>query len=261
MSRENNHGHNFKELKPWQQYLELAVLALSFYVLGVFVWDVSVGFSQNTHRLLDDIDFVICLVFLFNLWVRWTIEDDKRHFWRSPWTWIDLVSSIPMVGSLRALRIGRVLRLGRVLRSVRACRAIYNWLSESTARRTTFGVLIFSIGVTFIIGILLYRLEGAHNPDISTPHDSFWMALYAFINMGYGDLSTVTLGGRLLALFLVILGMVLLATLTGWMAAWFNDDDEDEIKAKIDLVQVQVDRIGELEAKVDRLTNLLESKL
>ena len=78
-------------------YLQCLILVLSIYVLAaLFIQRVFV-LSPETNVLLDRIDFVICLIFIYDFFVRLYRADSKTSFLK--WGWIDLVSSIPMFDS------------------------------------------------------------------------------------------------------------------------------------------------------------------
>jgi len=50
------------------------------------------------------------------------------------WGWIDLLSSIPMVGFLRAGRLLRLIRLLRVIRAFRSTRHLVNHIFANKAQ-------------------------------------------------------------------------------------------------------------------------------
>lgn len=61
-------------------YLQCLILVLSIYVLAaLFIQRVFV-LSPETNDLLDRIDFVICLIFIYDFFVRLYRADSKTSF-------------------------------------------------------------------------------------------------------------------------------------------------------------------------------------
>jgi voltage-gated potassium channel len=67
--------------------------------------------------------------------------------------------------------------------------------------------------------------------NIKTPADAIWWAFITITTVGYGDKFPVSTEGRFVASFLIIFGVVMLATITGALAAWILEqkieDEED----------------------------------
>ena len=68
-------------------------------------------------------------------------------------------------------------------------------------------------------GPLVYLVERGHNDQFRSPADGLWWAIVTFTTIGYGDKYPVTGQGRLVAGVLMLLGIGLLGTVTGKMAA------------------------------------------
>ena len=60
----------------------------------------------------------------------------------------------------------------------------------------------------------------APNSTIHTTCDALWWSLVTVTTIGYGDKYPVTGQGRLLAAVLIIFGIGLVASLTGYFASW-----------------------------------------
>ena len=60
----------------------------------------------------------------------------------------------------------------------------------------------------------------APNSTIHTTGDALWWSLVTVTTIGYGDKYPVTGQGRLLAAVLIIFGIGLVASLTGYFASW-----------------------------------------
>ena len=65
--------------------------------------------------------------------------------------------------------------------------------------------------------------------------------------VGYGDVSPVTLEGRVIAVILMMSGIGVIGAFTATIASLFLEDDGSKERAKLD------HRLGMIEAKLDRL--------
>ena len=60
----------------------------------------------------------------------------------------------------------------------------------------------------------------ARGANIHTVGDALWWSLVTVTTIGYGDKYPVTAEGRLLAAVLLIFGIGMIASLTGYFASW-----------------------------------------
>ena len=122
---------------------------------------------------------------------------------------------------LRSLRALQLLRLLRVLKMGRYGGAMDRFLAA--IRQTKEELLIFS----FIAMILLYLsamgiyyFEHAAQPDkFSSLFDCIWWAAVTLTTVGYGDIYPITTGGRIFTVFILLLGLGLVAIPTGIVAS------------------------------------------
>mgnify|MGYP003339339825 FL=1 len=66
------------------------------------------------------------------------------------------------------------------------------------------------------------------NSNIKTPSDAIWWAFVTITTVGYGDRYPISTEGRFVASFLIIFGVIMLATITGALAAWILEQQIDE---------------------------------
>jgi voltage-gated potassium channel len=109
--------------------LNIIVIILSIYVLGALIVDTVFELPTETSILLNYIDNTICGFFFIEFFIRFYKAESKLGFMK--WGWIDLLSSIPMVGILRAGRLLRLIRLLRVIRAFRSTRNLVNHIFAS----------------------------------------------------------------------------------------------------------------------------------
>lgn len=105
------------------------VTAYELFMLSLSIWAILSLAAQATFALSDDTsaiigygDTLICGIFLFDFLHSLAVSTDRWRYMRT-WGWIDLLSSIPAVDTLRVGRIARIFRVGRVIRvAARGCR-------------------------------------------------------------------------------------------------------------------------------------------
>ncbi|MFP6867162.1 MAG: ion transporter [Roseibacillus sp.] len=133
-------------------------------------------------------------------------------------SWVPTFLGIFITGShsLLVIRILRLLRMFRVLKMVghvRGANVIMRGLMASRAKITVFFFTMLVLAI--IMGTLAYLLESSSNPTFSSIPDSIYWAIVTMTTVGYGDLSPITVAGKVLASFCMLLGYCIIAVPTG----------------------------------------------
>lgn len=204
-----------KNLKP----LDIIVLVLSIYVLGALIADSIFILPSEVSTLLFYIDNIICVLFLIDFTMRFYVSDSKLKFMK--WGWIDLISSIPLIGFLRAGRVFRLIRLIRILRAFRSTRQFMNhiFVNKAQGAFTSFSAVAILLVIFSAISVLY--VETDPNSNIKTAEDSLWWAYVTITTVGYGDKFPVTTEGRIIASILMTFGVGLYGSFTALIASWF----------------------------------------
>ena len=142
---------------------------------------------------------------------------------------IDLVAIAPFYLSmfgLTDLRFLRALRLVRILKLTRYSPAIA-MLSRSVARERdaiTAAVCLLAIALV-ITSCGIYLCEHAAQPDAfgSIPA-AIWWAVATLTTVGYGDVTPITIGGKIFGAGVMILGVGMVALPTAILASTFADE-------------------------------------
>lgn len=230
-------------------FLELLILLLSVYVLAALFAQTVLPLTPETGRLIDRIDFIICLVFVFEFFYRLYRAPSKWGFLK--WGWIDLAASVPMFDLLRWGRLVRVVRILRILRAFRSTRRLVNYFFRNRARGTFAAVALISITVVIFSSIAVLNFEAEEGSNIRTPSDALWWSFSTIATVGYGDKYPVTTGGRIVAAVLMTAGVGLFGTFTGYVATSFLEaeqkKEENEIRAlaeEVRLLREQVELLA-----------------
>ncbi|MEN0102418.1 MAG: potassium channel family protein [Curtobacterium sp.] len=147
------------------------------------------------------VDYVVSLGLARQRW-RWFV----RHL-------LDLATiALPF---LRPLRLLRLLQLFRVLQH-----------SAGTAvrGRVTVYVVATTALLVFVSSLAMYDVEHtARGASITSFGDALWWSVVTITTVGYGDLTPVTVEGRLIASGVMVSGIALLGVVTATIASWIID--------------------------------------
>ncbi len=227
--------------------LQILMLLLSIYALGAVFVQSAFPLPEKVDSLLDEIDFFVCGVFFTDFCIRLYEAPSKRSFLK--WGWLDLISSVPKFQIFRAGRLLRVIRILRMLRAIRSTKILIQTLYANRAKSTLVSVASISLVLAIFASIAILNLETAPDSNIKTASDALWWAATTITTVGYGDKFPVTAEGRVIAVFLMITGVGLFGTFTGFIASLFVTPD-----SKPNELQKLTDEIRDLKEQIKQLS-------
>lgn len=234
---------NTQTLSIWQ----LVILVLSILVLALLFIETVFPVSNETRQLFRIIDTAVCLLFLADFAYQVISAKDRPGYLK--WGWIDLVSSIPMVGPLRVGRLVRVARVIRIIRVARAGGTIINALTKNRTKNTLISVLGGTIVLVMVTSLAIIRFE-----DLPT-EDALWWSVYALLTGELGEHSPLSIEGKIIAVLLMTAGVALFGTFTASIASFFfepdNEEDEERDKQILNEIKKLSEKIDNLESKID----------
>lgn len=179
------------------------------------------------------------IIFTIEYITRIVISNKPLKYIFSAWGIIDLLSIIPtfispFVSGYTSFRVVRAFRLLRIFRILKLSR----FTSESQAlahslKASYYKIMVFFFFVVMLMiltGTLMYVIEGGQNGFDSIPASIYW-AITTTTTVGYGDITPVTVLGKLLASVMMITGYAIIAVPTGLisveMSRYKDSDPED----------------------------------
>lgn len=153
----------------------------------------------------------------------------RKAYIFSPIGIVDLVAIAPFylafmipwdLRQLRALRLLRLLKLSRYFRSIELLFSVIR-SQIPLLLGTTLLVLIMII----FSSSLMYVVESKAQPEaFGSIGRSIWWAVVTLTTVGYGDVTPITLLGRVLGMFIMLLGVGLVALPAAILAGRFADE-------------------------------------
>ena len=211
----------------------LLALLILFSVLLVMLDSVP-KYGVLYRSTFDYLEWIISGIFTIEYGLRlWTSKKTSLYA-LSFFGLIDLVALLPsyiglfffITPSFMFMRSLRLLRIFRILKLSRYTKASSNLLLSLRASRAKISVFLFSVlMIVFVVGALMYIIEGPEHGFTSIPRSIYW-AIVTLTTVGYGDISPATPLGQFFACVVMILGYGVLAVPTGIVSAEMVKQDK-----------------------------------
>ena len=230
--------------------------------------EIAPHFAVGELWLFWILDVICCTVFMVNFFFEHALAASKKWYWKR--NWIDFITSIPLPpvqviaasGQLEFVRLGRLLRAMRILRALRVFRiALFFWrgmdhLSSTLdvrllKRSLLYGLLSLVFGACIFMG--LERMDSG-----SGFWASLWWSFTTLVTGGYADIhNPETASGKILTVFLVITGMVLVGVFTATLTSILVSDEDslkvEELEEQVGIVTKIQEEIKDTNERLDRL--------
>ena len=215
------------------QYVQGAVSALIFLSILLLVLEAVLPENSDAIALVPGVDRTILVIFAIEILLRVgsyrppALEVFRRppmgafrvhvlarlKYLLGPLMLIDILAVLAFFPELRGLRALRLLRTTSAFRYRNPLAIAHRSFEESGLLFSmAFGVLG---AATLLGGVSMYLVEFRINPKIDTLVDGIWWALVTVTTVGFGDITPVTLWGRIIAAGMMVSGMFTLAVFAG----------------------------------------------
>ncbi len=231
-------------------FMEIVILSSIISILG---YDKAIPIYIGSPRIYRLIEIVTIFIFLFEMIMRFfmVFEECKKRkpyafvkYFYSFDTVVDILSVIPYYVFPYPYRIlilvARILKMAKFNRSIKEL--AYSIKEKAFELSTVFFLFTFLV---LAAAIVMFVLERKVNPNIHNLFDAIWWSIVTVTTVGYGDIRPVTAAGKIVASFLMIMGITSIAIITGVVTTGFTDR----------LLKLKLNFGGVMEKKIAKLKN------
>jgi voltage-gated potassium channel len=198
-------------------------------------------YDENYDKFFRFIENISVSIFTLELALRlWTAPEHTPYasqsafrariaFMKSGGAIIDLVSVMPFYLSifvstdLRVLLLLRLVRFFKLARYSSGMRTIIAVLEAEKRALLASGLILF--GVVLFAAAAMHLAEHEAQPDkFDSIPAAMWWAIVTITTLGYGDVTPITLAGRLIASATMVMGYVMLGLPVGIVATAFSEE-------------------------------------
>ena len=187
------------------------------------------------------IEYVVATIFTVEYLLRlWSAPENTpyadMHPWVARWEFatsgsaiIDLLAILPFflafflphdLGILVLFRLQRFFKLARYSPGMRSLMA-----ALEAERKALMASAIILLGLVLITASAMHLVEHDAQPDkFGSIPSSMWWAVVTLTTVGYGDVVPITLAGRIVASFTMVMGLMMLALPIGIVATAFTEE-------------------------------------
>ena len=208
---------------------ERAVDAGSIWLIAVYLLLMPLetlgGLPVGAYAALAWFEIAATALFVAEYGFRVWAAERKRDYLLSFYGVVDFIAIfpalvLPMVElqELRALRLLRLFRFMKAIRYSQAAQRLGRALIDSKEEIVIF--LTATAILLYISAVGIYHFEHEAQPEkFASVFHAWWWAVATLMTIGYGDVYPITTGGRVFTSIMAILGLGIVATLTGIAAS------------------------------------------
>ncbi len=204
---------------PLGKMIDIFIILLNFIICAILVIE-TYAVSEETLSLLWRIEKVIVFLFIIEYLARLYGADKRARQLIDIYSILDFIAIMPTlalilfsyfgithdVNLIQFIRIIRILRVFRFFRFTATPDFFFGSLTMHVLRVVKLFMIIFMI---FFIssGCFLYFEKGA-NDGVANFGDAFYFTVVTLTTVGFGDITPVTRGGRLVTVIMIISGII-----------------------------------------------------
>lgn len=229
------------------KFINYALILLIFINVSAAVLEAEAHLHEKyfTQFLIFEICSLVLFIIEYLLRVWCCVEGDnpkglsnrkiRTKYFFSPIALIDLFAILPFLIALffsidlRVLRLFRVLRLLKLTHYFKGFNLFITVIGKEL--KSMFAALMLMVFLIIIAASLIHTVEGVAQPEaFGSILSSFWWAVVTMTTVGYGDVVPLTVAGKIIASFIMLTGVALVALPAGMLAARFTEEIRERKK-------------------------------
>lgn len=224
--------------------IDIPSCVFDYFIVFMILVSISMTFLQTFDELqpyaplLNGIELLTIVVFIIEYILRlWTCRylypgtrgtRAVRKFICSFYGIVDLLTILSYFGplysngivALRMIRVIRIMRLFRVNKSFDAFHIVAEVISEK--KKQLLSSICMIAMIMLAASLCMYGFEHDVQPDVfENAFSGIWWAMSTVLTVGYGDIYPITVGGKIVAIIIALLGVCVVAIPTGVISAGF----------------------------------------
>ncbi|MDL9978803.1 ion transporter [Microbacterium sp. ASV49] len=205
------------ELKNISYEIFIGLLSIMSIVNIALEWLVK---DQELQGILFVMNGLFSIIFLIDFTYRICTAPSAAGYFFRGFGWADLLASLPFA-ELKILRLFRVLRVLRLMREL-GPRTIFHRVISDRANSALMTLLLMGVIVMQYGSLMILKVEEyAEGANIVNASDALWYTIVTISTVGYGDQYPVTNTGRMIGTIIIIVGVGIFGTFTGYLANLF----------------------------------------
>ena len=218
----------------------LAAILLS--IIGVMLESVD-EIDKKYHELIMAFEWGFTILFTIEYFFRIYAVNRPLKYIFSFMGIVDLLAIIPTylififpavhwMSVIRAIRLIRIFRIFKLSRYLRGAHTMQIALRSSRPKIIVF--LLSIMLLVIILGTLMYIIESSvrTNGFENIPNSIYW-SIITLTTVGYGNIVPMTIFGKIVASFIMILGYGIIAVPTGIVTAEFSRKRKEKVNTQV----------------------------
>lgn len=106
-------------------------------------------------------------------------------------------------------------------------------------------LILTVLGNSFVFGagLLFYYIEHGHNPNLNSWLDGVWWSVATVTTVGYGDVTPVTVTGKILGIFMMLAGTAIFLSFTALFARAVIGREIFEVESEIKKLEKEIAKL------------------
>ena len=220
----------------------ILLVAIILSIIGVMLESVE-EIDKKYHELIIAFEWGFTILFTIEYFFRIYAVNRPFKYIFSFMGIVDLLAIIPTylififpaahsLSVIRAIRLIRIFRIFKLSRYLRGAHTMQIALRSSRPKIIVF--LLSIMLLVIILGTLMYIVESSSSTNgFENIPDSIYWAIITLTTVGYGDIVPMTIFGKIVASFIMILGYGIIAVPTGIVTAEFSRKRKEKVNTQV----------------------------